>query len=204
MDLMGVFDYVGVAAFAVTGVLKGIKHRLDIFGLFVLAAFTALGGGIIRDLLLNIAPPMALLNPYYWWLILATVVITILLNGRKFLKADSLILNTADAIGLAAFTVIGCKIAHINGAGGIAVVFSGVLTAIGGGVIRDMLVREIPFVLRVSVYATAALLGAACFYAGLVLFGDVSFAFRGTAVFSIVFIIRMVAILKKWRLPRGA
>ena len=203
MDLIGIFDYVGIAAFAATGVLKGIKHRLDIFGVFVLAIFTALGGGIIRDLLLGLTPPRALLNPYYWWVVAAAAVLTLALNGRVFLKSDSLILNIADAVGLAAFTVIGCEIAHSAGAGGIAVIFCGITTAAGGGVIRDLLVLEIPLILRVSVYATASLLGAACFYVFCFFVPEMPSALSAAIVFSVVFMIRIVAILKRWNLPRA-
>jgi len=204
MDLIGILDYVGVAAFAVTGVLKGIKHRLDIFGVFVLAIFTALGGGIARDLLLGIAPPKALSNPCYWWVIAAAVILTLALKRRAFLKTDSMVLNIADAVGLAAFTVMGCEIAAASNAPGAAVIFCGIVTAAGGGVIRDLLVLEIPLILRVSVYATAALLGAVCFYALYSFVPEMPDFLSAAITFSIVFATRVIAILKRWNLPRAA
>lgn len=202
MDFIGVFDYVGVAAFAVTGVLKGLKHRLDIFGLLVLAVFTALGGGLIRDALLGIAPPKAFMNHYYWWIIIAAALLTFALNGRKFIKIDSFVLDAADAVGLAAFTFIGCKAAYLSDVCGAGVIFCGVLTAVGGGVIRDLLVLEVPSILHRSVYATAAFMGAAYFYAGVFFLPDIPVAAIAAGTFLIVFGVRMIAVLKNWHLPK--
>ena len=200
MEFINVFDYIGIVAFAMTGVLKGIKHRLDIFGFLVLAVFTALGGGLIRDTLLGVKPPMAFQNHYYWWIIVGTVILTMLLRRSKLLNDDSLTLNTADAVGLAAFTFIGCKVAYEIGVGGPGVIFCGVLTAVGGGVIRDLLVSEIPLILRVSLYAPASLLGAVCFYAAHLL--GMPPLLNAVITFAAVFVLRMLSILKKWNLPK--
>jgi uncharacterized membrane protein YeiH len=202
MEFISVLDYIGVAAFAITGILKGIKHRLDIFGLFVLAAFTALGGGLARDSLLGIVPPKAFLNPWYWWIVGAAVVLVFAINRRNKITPDSLNLNIADAVGLAAFTFMGCEAADAAGCGGIGIIFSGVLTAVGGGVIRDLLVREIPMVLHASVYATAALLGAACFYIIPVFFPEMPGAACAAITFCVVFFVRLLAIFGNWRLPK--
>ncbi|MDR0319710.1 MAG: trimeric intracellular cation channel family protein [Rickettsiales bacterium] len=202
MDFISIVDYIGVAAFAATGVLKGIKHRLDVFGLLTLAVFTALGGGLIRDAILGVQPPKAFLNHAYWWIILATAAITLALYKKKFIKSDSLSLNIADAVGLGAFTFIGCKLAYLSGMGTAGVIFCGILTAVGGGVVRDLLVREIPAVLHQSVYATAALAGALS-YAALYRFFPGTPVLAGAVItFSVVFIIRMMAIFNKWQLPK--
>ncbi|MCL2439713.1 MAG: trimeric intracellular cation channel family protein [Alphaproteobacteria bacterium] len=204
MEFFVIFDYIGVAAFAITGVLKGLRHKLDVFGLLVLATFTALGGGLIRDAIFGIHPPKAFLDNGYWIIIIAACVAALLL-AHKFEKSRGktrFTLDMADAIGLAAFTFIGCSVAKSLGVGAVGMVFAGVLTAVGGGVIRDLLVREIPAVLHESVYASAALAGAICFCLMIQFMPATPTLTVALITFTITFSIRMCAIIFGWHLPK--
>ena len=159
--LWTILEITGTIAFAAAGSLVGIKKRLDIFGVAMLAVTTAVGGGIIRDTLLGNAPPLAFRNPVFILLSLAVSVIVsfyvIPVARRKTL------LTVCDAVGLGAFTVTGAglALAHDNP---LLVILLGVMTGIGGGILRDVLIREIPLVFQKEIYAVASTIGALSFY----------------------------------------
>lgn len=156
MDLL--FDLCGTAVFALSGALAAGRHRMDPFGVIVLASVTAIGGGSIRDALIGATPVFWIRDPNYIIVILATVLACLLLVRRPR-KVPEYILPVADAFGLALFTVIGAEKALNMGLSGMIAVVMGLITGVGGGIIRDLLCRQIPMVLRTEIYATASIIG---------------------------------------------
>lgn len=152
------FDLCGTAVFALTGALAAGRHRMDPFGVTVLAAVTAVGGGTIRDAIIGATPVFWLRDPNYLIVILATVGFTLVFIRRPR-KVPQYTLPIADALGLALFTVIGAQKALSLGLNGMSAVIMGLITGVGGGIIRDVLCRQIPMVLRIEIYATASILG---------------------------------------------
>jgi uncharacterized membrane protein YeiH len=151
--LWEILEITGTVAFAAAGSLVGIKKRLDIFGVAMLAVTTAVGGGIIRDTLLGNVPPLAFRNPTF---LLISLVIAVLVSLYvKPVAKRKTMLTICDAVGLGAFTVTGASLALTQG-GVLLVVALGVTTGIGGGVLRDVFVREIPLVFHKEIYAVAA------------------------------------------------
>src|SRR5215468_9045066 len=161
--LLLVLDLVGTFVFALSGAMAGVRHRLDLFGVLVLAFAAANTGGITRDLLIGVVPPAAISD----WRYLAVS----LLAGVTFwrpsviarLRSPVLIF---DAAGLALFAVAGTQKALAFGLHPVMAALLGMLTGIGGGMVRDVLIAEIPTVLRADLYAIAALAGAAVVVAG--------------------------------------
>lgn len=173
MELSFYIEIVGIAAFAVAGVLVGIEYELDLFGILVAAVSSCIAGGIIRDLVLGITPPLAFVNPVYIIVSIAVAIIALIIfkildtkleirNIRK-LKAA---INIFDAFGLGIFTSVGCSIAvsHNYGDNFWIITFVGLITAIGGGVLRDVLASRKPMVMRREIYAVAAIAGAILFF----------------------------------------
>lgn len=151
-------DLIGTAVFALCGILAASKYRMDPFGAIVLAAVTAVGGGTIRDALLGATPVFWMKDPNYLVAILLTIAITPIFI-RKPVKAPWWLLPVADALGLALFTVIGAEKALAFGLSSMIAVVMGLITGVGGGIIRDLLCRQVPMVLRTEIYATASILG---------------------------------------------
>lgn len=151
-------DMAGVIVFALSGVILACRSRMDPFGMLVLGAVTGIGGGTLRDLVLGVRPVFWVTDPTYLWVILATVVFSIL--GFHYIHRLSRgFLPVADAFGLALFTVIGTHKALLLEAPGVVAVLMGLLTGVAGGMVRDVLARRVPMVLRQEVYATAAIAG---------------------------------------------
>ncbi|MCT8985624.1 trimeric intracellular cation channel family protein [Shewanella phaeophyticola] len=162
-----IFDLCGTAVFALSGALAAGKHRMDPFGVIVLASVTAIGGGSIRDALIGATPVFWIRDPNYIIVILATVVACLILV-RKPHKLPAISLPVADALGLALFTVIGAEKALLMGLSGMIAVVMGLITGVGGGIIRDLLCRQVPMVLRTEIYATASIVGGICYTLSLV------------------------------------
>ncbi len=158
MSMLYFLDLFGVFVFAVSGALDGVKHRLDLLGISVLATVTGVGGGIMRDVILGETPPAAFHDESVFFMCLLGSLIVIL--SARHIERFWHWVRVADAIGLGVFTAIGSVKAMQYGLGVIGVLMLGTMTAVGGGLIRDLLVREVPLVLRADFYATAALLGA--------------------------------------------
>ncbi len=154
-------EIIGTLAFAASGALVGIKKRLDIFGIAILAVTTAVGGGIIRDTLIGNTPPLSLTHPSFILLSLA-VAVGVSFSVKQVIRRQKL-LNLCDAIGLGAFTATGASLG-LQHDSLLLVLTLGVVTGVGGGVIRDIFVQQIPTVLHREVYASASLLGALIFY----------------------------------------
>lgn len=162
--LMTLLDLTGTAVFAVSGGFKAVRHELDILGVAVLAVMTGVGGGMLRDLLLGKTPPLAFTDEKYLLVCLAMAVLVIFLAPR--IARIWTVIKVLDAIGLGTFAVIGASQALQSGLGVVGVVFVGVITACGGGIIRDMMVMEIPAVISRDFYATAAAVGALTLWIG--------------------------------------
>ncbi|WP_133406139.1 trimeric intracellular cation channel family protein [Parashewanella tropica] len=193
------FDLWGTAVFALTGALAAGHHRMDPFGVLVLAGVTAVGGGSIRDALLGTTPVFWLQDPTYILIVLATVIATIIFN-RTSPNAPWYVLPIADALGLALFTIIGTEKALSLGLSSISAVIMGVLTGVGGGIIRDVLCRQVPMVLRTEIYATASIVGGITYCLCLSISID-HFTSMCIAM-SCAFAIRLAAI--KWHLSLPA
>lgn len=154
-------DLLGTFAFCITGIIGSIQHKIDVIGAFFLALATAMGGGIIRDMVLGV--PSSTFNSQYH---LATVVIGVIFTYFFIdkIKDKYNIFICLDALGLAVFTVIGVEKAVLLGVHFFGAILAGTLTAVGGGIIRDTLIGEIPFIFHREVYAASSLLGGTIFY----------------------------------------
>ena len=162
MTLVRLLDLIGIGVFAISGALAAGRKRLDLLGVFVLAAVTAIGGGTVRDLLLDRQPIVWLTDATYLGVIVAAVAITFAYVRWRRPPLASLLV--ADALGLALFSVAGAQIAEAAGLPAVSVVVLGTVTGVGGGVIRDVLSAEVPFVLRRgNLYASAVILGIAVY-----------------------------------------
>ncbi|HFQ5214775.1 TPA: TRIC cation channel family protein [Vibrio vulnificus] len=160
MDSMLLYfiDLFGTAVFAVSGVLLAGRLKMDPFGVVVLGSVTAIGGGTIRDMALGATPVFWIKDTTYLWVIIVTCLLTMLVVRRPK-RLAWWILPVCDAIGLAVFVGIGVEKALAYQDSAMVAVIMGVITGCGGGIIRDVLAREIPMVLRSEVYATACLVG---------------------------------------------
>lgn len=192
-----VLDLVGTFAFAISGATAGVRRRLDLFGVLVLAFAAATAGGIARDALIGATPPAALADWRY-------LVVSILAGLATFYFHERVErlnhpVQLFDAVGLGLFAVSGAAKALEYGLGPTGAVLLGMLSGIGGGIARDVLVAEVPNVLRREFYAVAALLGAICVVVGD-LFGwpAVPTAVAGA---TLCFVLRFLAIRRNWQLP---
>lgn len=193
------FDLCETAVLAHSGALAAGCHRMDPFGVIVLASVTAIGGGSIRDTLLGTTPVFGIRDPNYIIVILATILLTLVFI-RKPKKVPQYTLPVADAFGLARFTVIGAEKALNLGLSGMIAVVMGLITGVGGGIIRDVLCRQVPMILRTEIYATASICGGIGYTVALQL-GAANKAAFGFAMISAL-LIRLAAI--KWHLKLPA
>jgi uncharacterized membrane protein YeiH len=190
-------DLIGVAVFAVTGALAAGRKGLDLLGVIVIAAVTGVGGGTVRDLLLNRHPIFWISDPRYLAVIIAAALLTVLSSG--FAPTGGKVLLIADAIGLGLFALSGAQIAEAARLSPTIVVLMGTITGVAGGVIRDLLTADIPLVLRRDIYATAAIAGVSL-YLGLRALGvRPTWAF-GAGMVAVV-ALRLLAIGFGWQLP---
>lgn len=192
-----ILDYLGTIAFAISGALKGVRREMDIFGVIVLAAVTAIGGGTLRDVLLDL-PVFWLADRTYILLALVAAVGVFLLY--RLVKRSERGLLVFDAIGLGIFTAIGALRAHQADMGTVAVVTMACLTGVGGGMIRDVLARDVPVVLREEIYASASLAGALLFSGSVALGLSAETAIWPAAALTVI--LRLISIYCDWHLPR--
>jgi uncharacterized membrane protein YeiH len=199
--LLAAVDYAGTFLFAVEGAIAAIHGNLDFLGMVVLAFATAVGGGILRDLLIGSVPPGAIRDWRYGTIALGGAA-TAFFFHQFVQEVPGMLMLTLDAAGLALFSLSGAGKALEYGIHpGMAIVMGGI-TAVGGGTVRDLLLAEVPTVLRADVYATAALLGAAVLVVGLKL--NLPRVAAGVAGGLACFGLRMAAILLHWNLPKVA
>lgn len=156
-----VLDLFGVAVFAVSGALTAGRKSMDLFGVVVIAVITAIGGGTVRDLLLDRRPVFWIEDPTY--LLVCVLAAGVTLAYARFFRPPRHSLLVADAFGLAVFTFIGARTAYEAGVPAPIVVLMGTVTGVAGGIMRDVLCTEVPLILRREIYATAAIAGALVF-----------------------------------------
>lgn len=186
-------------AFAVTGAFKAIEHKSDIVGIIILATITGVAGGTIRDIVLGKIPPNSLLDPTYLIITVVTGMILFFLYSR--LKKHWNVFLKFDAIGLGVFTIIGATFAfNIFGLNFLAMVLAGMLTAVGGGILRDVFVNEIPIVFVKELYASASFAGVVVFYFMLVIGGELYLATITGIIITTG--LRLVAMKYNWNLPK--
>ena len=162
MEFISIVELAGTVAFAVSGALVAIEKELDYYGITFFAIITAVGGGIIRDMMINSPLPAALENPVYVIVSIVSAAAVIAFYRKIVLYTNLLLIF--DAIGLAAFTAIGAEVAIKNGLDlPFVIITLALLTGTGGGILRDVFAKEIPFVFRKEVYAVASIIGAVCF-----------------------------------------
>lgn len=192
-------NMIGTIAFAVSGVLLAGKHKMDPFGALVLGLVTAIGGGTIRDMALDNGPVFWVTDQTDLIAAIAACVVTMLI-GRRLCRLPLRLLPFLDAIGLAVFVAVGINRALLFDAPPLVAVVMGVLTGVGGGMLRDMLAGEVPMVLRTEIYATACIVGGA-FHAIAI----TSFALDSTLAMylgmAITLTIRLAAIRWHLKLP---
>lgn len=169
LDFLFFIEALGTVAFASSGAMVAIKKQMDLLGLIVLGVTTAVGGGMLRDIIIGSVPPALFRDPIYVFLAFLTVMILFIivrlnqqiLAGRS-IEAYERVMNFFDAIGLGAFTVVGIDTAVLSGYEDyrFLIIFLGVITGVGGGILRDIMAGQTPYVLRKHVYASASIAGA--------------------------------------------
>lgn len=209
-------ELIGIVSFAIAGAIIAIDKETDLFGVVFLAVMTCFGGGIIRDITIGRHPPAFFGELLYQLFIVVAVAILVFIFARVFrrqyVKRKNLVLvinNYIDALALGIFSVAGvqtCIIFMGDGAGFVLCIIMGMTTAVGGGMIRDLILRDIPFILRKRIYALAALIGATIYY----LFVRVIFPNSNVAAVIgqlvsvlVVLVIRVLATTLKWNLPKA-
>ena len=195
-----VLDLIGTFVFALSGAVAGVRERLDLFGVLVLSFAAASAGGIMRDLLIGAVPPAAISDwRYLGTSLLAGLVIFFWFPRSKRLPRLRDLVLIFDGAGLAVFAVVGTQTALGYGLNPMMAALLGMLTGIGGGMLRDILISQVPTVLRSELYAVAALAGASVVVVGHVLnFPPTVMAVVGAVI---CFGIRLIAIWRGWRLP---
>lgn len=193
------FDFAGTLVFAISGAIAGARRRLDAYGLYVLAIVTALGGGMIRDVLLGHTPPRVLTDIVYLASASAGAFLVIAFN--RFSARFENVLRIFDAIGLGIFTVIGTRLSMEAGVPWFTAIMLGIITGTGGGMLRDILSGEVPYVLQKEIYALAALAGSAA-YVGWLLIPELPPSIGILVTASITTGIRLIAVYRNWHLPQ--
>ncbi|MDD5936220.1 MAG: trimeric intracellular cation channel family protein [Clostridiales bacterium] len=200
-------EMIGTIAFAISGAIVAVEKCMDIFGVIVLGVTTAVGGGMIRDVLLGNLPPTMFKNPTYVIVAVITSILVFILMYYLHEKIDRYskfmdqCLNLADSIGLGIFVVAGVNTAAVHGFSDLAFlsIFVGTLTGVGGGVTRDILAGRVPVIFQKRVYAVAAILGASAYYYISTLLDTNTAMLIGI---SVTLTIRMLATYFEWNLPR--
>ena len=206
--LLGLFDFIGTVAFSISGAITGIKKRMDIFGVNILAIMTACGGGLMRDIVMGNFPPKMFINPFY--VLVAAIVANIVFftmyfhKGvpEKFTGVYDRGLLICDTLGLAAFMVDGVMIGANFGYEDdlFLLVFLGFITGVGGGVLRDVLSIQMPAIFVKHVYALPVIIGGIT----MVLIHEVLHSWNPAMVFSfaLVLLLRFLASHYRWNLPK--
>ena len=199
-----ILEIIGTIAFAISGALVGIEKRMDILGVAILGATTAVGGGIMRDLLLGSTPPQALQHPLYLIIAVCSAIVIFFSRIRSALRRNRVLFDAVllvmDSIGLGVFTSVGIGAAKQLGSGMVISAFVGVVTGVGGGVMRDIMSGDIPFVFRKYFYCSASIIGAVVTAALWDTIGAVPAMLLGAAV---IVLLRFLAARFRWRLPHA-
>ncbi|MHA6627170.1 trimeric intracellular cation channel family protein [Pseudonocardia sichuanensis] len=199
--VLQVLDLVGVFAFATSGALVAVRRDFDLVGMVVLAGVTALGGGIVRDLVIGAVPPAAFTEPGY--VVVPAVAVLLTFVAHRLVERLGRAVLVLDAVGLGLFSVAGALKALAHGLGPVQAVVLGVVTAIGGGILRDVVAGEPPAVLRrdSELYAVPAALAAT-----LAVIGDrlqLDEGWNAAVALAVGFVVRLLAVRFHWRAPRA-
>ena len=199
-------ELIGTVAFAISGAMTALKKHMDIFGVAILGVVTAVGGGALRDIILGINPPTMFAKPVYAAVAVTISIVAFLPPVRRFLtqthRLYEEIIRFMDSLGLAIFTVMGISTAHSAGSEDnmFLLVFVGVITGVGGGLIRDMMAGNTPYIFVKHIYACASLVGAlVCTWTWQPL-GKMYAMIAGAVT---VLVIRILAAHFKWSLPKA-
>ena len=201
-----ILELIGTLAFAASGALTGMRKNMDIFGICILALTTAVGGGVIRDVILGNTPPATFQNPIYATVALITALVLFLPGLRHFLMRNANLFDMAlfwmDAVGLGIFTVVGIRIAyaHVSEASIFLLIFVGVVTGVGGGVLRDIMSGDTPYIFVRHIYASASLVGALLCGALWHMAGELTSMLLGAGV---ILLIRVLSRYFDWNLPHA-
>jgi uncharacterized membrane protein YeiH len=195
------FDILGTIVFAISGVLLAAKKEMDPIGALVLAVITAIGGGTIRDIVLNHGPIFWISDSTDLYVAIVTSLVTmLLLRYSPSITIPKWLFSVLDAIGLAVFVGIGVNKAIDSNVNSLVAVCMGVMTGVGGGILRDVLARDIPMVFKTDIYATACLIGGA---AHIIAYNALKLPLEYSTLIGIIttLIIRLLAIYRKLALP---
>ena len=201
--LILVLEIIGTVAFAASGAMTGVKKNMDIFGVVILGLTTAVGGGVIRDLILGSTPPRTFQDPIYAVLSIAASVLVFIVARRGWFEgrhqAYDISMLVMDSLGLGAFTVTGIGAAIECGEhGAFLLVFVGVVTGVGGGVLRDVMAGDMPYIFVKHVYACASLLGAVVCVLLRGVAGESASVIAGMVC---VVVLRLLSAYFRWTLP---
>ena len=198
--LIQILDLFGTMAFAVTGAFKAIEHKSDIVGIIILSTITGVAGGVIRDIIFGKFPPTVVINPLYLVVTVVTAFVIFILYPS--IKIHWNLFLKFDAVGLGVFTVIGASIAYnIFGLNFLTMAFAGVLTAVGGGILRDVFVNEVPLVFVKELYASTSFIGVVILFVMLVM-GINLYSATIPSILAVTSI-RLLAMKYNWNLPRA-
>jgi uncharacterized membrane protein YeiH len=198
--LLFAVDIAGTFVFAVEGAMAAVSGNLDLIGVMTLAFSTALGGGIVRDVLLGALPPASLRDWRYPSIVLTTAVLVFFLHWWvRTLPGEAI--QVLDAAGLAIFAIAGTQKAILYKMNPLVAVLLGTITGVGGGTIRDVLLNQVPKVLQFEIYASAAILGSACMIAATKIKIPAGWA-AALGAFA-CFFLRVVSLWRHWNLPRA-
>ncbi|MBR2743291.1 MAG: TRIC cation channel family protein [Clostridia bacterium] len=198
-------EIIGTIAFAISGAVVGIQKKMDVFGVTILAMATAVGGGIIRDVILSVTPPAAFRAPVYALSAFGVGIAVFIIEAAHLFenkpKSYDTVLLWMDSIGLGIFTVSGMQAASsaVEGANAFLLVSVGVITGVGGGILRDVLAKSIPFIFVKHFYATASIIGAVVCVVLWRFWDEVPSMFVSAGL---IVALRIIAARYRWKLPR--
>lgn len=193
-------SFIGSIAFAFSGYMLGVRRELDIVGLFIVSMLTANGGGVVRDVLLGRVPGV-LTDISAFWLVLAVVIISIIFRLHRYSNLEQrLFFVISDSVGLVAFSITGASMGIEHDLNYFGVLLLAFLTATGGGIVRDILLNEVPTVLSSGFYGSVALIVGSVMYAfsGF----DMKFDWYIPSIFVLALALRLIAHFRGWRLPK--
>lgn len=204
-----IVEAIGVIAFSVSGAMVSIRRKTDLFGVMLLAILTSMGGGLLRDTIFSFSPP-AIFGLKWYLLVCVVVALIVFLIARKYSKTYlenetkiEHINDIFDALGLGIFAILGTKVGIENGFSNDAIIAisCGVISGIGGGMIRDVLTKSIPFVLVKRIYAIAAILGSSVYY--IMYLFEINDGIAIVTGVLVTFIARLLAMIFKWNMPKA-
>ena len=197
------FDYVATFTWAVSGAIVAIRRRFDIVGVFIVALLAAIGGGLLRDAVFLNRPPVFLTNPAYLSLVTAATVLTAVFSRylKNLIGPETVrkAVDTIDALGTPAFAVFGMQLAETHGIPLVGVVFVGVANGVAGGLLRDVVVRDVPTVLRPGQFVSLTLLAVCGLYLLLTLQYQLSATRAAWITVGVYFVIRLLTIRFNWQ-----